>query len=248
VTATNKLSFHDPAAVHVWRASLVASQTEIEACAALLDADELTRARRFHFQRDRDRFTLARGLLRTLLGRYLELEPKAVRFAYGPSGKPFLAASESTLRFNLSHSGTQALFVFAPARELGIDLEAGLRLGDDWPALACRIFSVREQAELAAMPPERRRDAFLNGWTRKEAYLKAIGHGLVNGLDKIEVTLDPGQPAAFLSLEVAHKWRLFDLREGAGAAAALVVEGGTADIQIFTISATHSGDRESRSE
>jgi 4'-phosphopantetheinyl transferase len=234
VTATNKLSFPGAAAVHVWRASLEAGESEVAAHEALLDEPERARARRFHFERDRRRFTLARGLLRKLAGRYLDLEPAEIQFALGPHGKPLLAAPDQTLRFNLSHSGAQALFVFAPAREVGIDLEAGARLGDDWSGLARRIFSAREQAELAALPPERRRDAFLNGWTRKEAYLKATGQGLVNGLQQIEVTLDSTRPPAFRSPELTAKWTMFDLREVAGVAAALVVEGDAAHIEVFS--------------
>jgi 4'-phosphopantetheinyl transferase len=234
VTATDEFSFPGAAEVHVWRADLEAAETEIAACEALLDAPELARARRFHFERDRRWFTLGRGLLRRLIGGYVGADPKAVCFALGPHGKPRLAVPESTLQFNLSHSGNQALFVFAAAREVGIDLEAGSRLGDDWTGLARRIFSAREQAELAALPAERRREAFLNGWTRKEAYLKATGHGLVNGLQQIEVTLDANAPAAFLSPDLAAKWKICDLRAAAaGVAAALVVEGDSAAISLF---------------
>jgi 4'-phosphopantetheinyl transferase len=226
VTAPDQFSLA-AGAVHVWQASLAAAEAEVAACEALLDPTELARARRFHFERDRRQFTLARGFLRQLLGRYLNVEPTAVRFALGPHGKPLLALAGNALRFNLSHSGAQALFVFAPEREVGVDLEAGSRLGEDWPGLAKRIFSPREQAELAALRPEVRRDAFLNGWTRKEAYLKATGQGLVNGLAQIEVTLDPAKPAAFLSAELATRWSLFDLRDATGLAAALVVEAGS---------------------
>ena len=145
-------------------------------------------------------------------------------------GKPAL---EAPIRFNLSHSDGRALFAFAPAREVGIDLEAGARLGEDWPGLVRRIFSAREQAELASLAAGQRRDAFLSGWTRKEAYLKATGQGLVNGLQQIEVSLDPAAPAAFLSAELATRWTLLDLRSHAGCAAALVIEGGPIQARFF---------------
>ena len=228
MTAPGHFSFA-AGGVHVWRASLAAAEADVAAYEAILDAAERARARRFHFERDRRRFTVARGVLRQLLGRYLDLAPATVPFALGPHGKPLLALAGKTLHFNLSHSGEQALFVFAPAREVGIDLEAGTRLGEDLPGLARRIFSAREQAELEALRPEMRRDAFLNGWTRKEAYLKATGQGLVNGLQQIEVTLDPAKPAGFLSAELARAWSLFDLRDATGLAAALVVEGASAE-------------------
>jgi 4'-phosphopantetheinyl transferase len=232
LTAIEELSFQRPF-VHVWRGSLEVDDACLAACTALLDPGEVVRARRFHFERDRRRFTVARGLLRKLVARYTGQEAAAVCFALGPHGKPLLALPEARLRFNLSHSGGQVLFVFASEREVGIDLEAGARLGEDWPGLARRIFSAREQAELAALPPARRRDAFLNGWTRKEAYLKATGQGLFNGLSQIEVTLDPESPAAFLSDDVAQKWSLVDLRPRAGSAAALVHGGGAVPIQVF---------------
>ena len=181
------------------------------------------------FERDQRRFTVARGLLRALLGRYLGLPSTALVFGYTERGKPFLTGpAEPDLRFNLSHSGGQALFAFAWGREVGVDVEAGERLGEDWPAIAARYFSAREQAELHALPEHRRRAAFLTGWARKEAYLKATGLGIADGLQKIEVTLDPARPAAFLSPELAARWTFRDPNAGhptpMSPAAALVVE------------------------
>ncbi len=236
MTATNKFSFAAADAVHVWRASLESDADMVAGWTALLDAAELARARRFYFERDRCRFTVARGLLRQLAGGYLDVPPTDVHFAAGPHGKPHLAPGANALHFNLSHSGTQALFAFAPSREVGIDLEAGARLGDDWPGLARRIFSPREQAELASLPAEHRRDGFLNGWTRKEAYLKATGQGLVNGLQQIEVSLDPARPASFLGAELAAAWHIVDLRAAAGVAAALVLAGGPGSIEVRNVS------------
>jgi 4'-phosphopantetheinyl transferase len=232
LTAIEQVSFRRPF-MHVWRGSLEVDDASCDACLALLDPGELLRARRFHFERDRRRFTVARGLLRKLVARYTGQEAAAVCFALGPQGKPLLERAEPRLCFNLSHSGMQALFVFASDREVGIDLEAGARLGEDWPGLARRIFSAREQAELAALPPARQRDAFLNGWTRKEAYLKATGQGLFNGLPQIEVTLDPARPAAFLSADLAREWSLVDLRQSAGLAAALVHAGGALPVEVL---------------
>jgi 4'-phosphopantetheinyl transferase len=232
VTDSKELSFQPPS-VHVWRGSLEVDDCAFAACTALLDSSEIARARRFHFARDCRRFTVARALLRRLAARYTGQEAAAVRFTLGPHGKPQLATPEPGLCFNLSHSGTQALFVFAADREVGIDLEAGTRLGENWAGLAERIFSAREQAELAALPAARQREAFLNGWTRKEAYLKATGQGLVNGLAQVEVTLDPARPPSFLSVEIAARWSLVDLREHAGLAAALVFAGDVVPVEVF---------------
>ena len=225
-------------AVHVWSAALDHSDADT---ARFLDADEIARAGRFHFERDRRHYAAARGWLRVLLSRYLDSQPAALRFDYGPRGKPFLANSEARLRFNVSHSHGRALLAFALDREVGIDLEAGARLGDDWPNLVRRVFSPREQAELAMIPPSRQREAFLNGWTRKEAYLKATGLGITEGLQSIEVTLDAGHPPVLRhpAIEEEHsgrKWTLYDLRQDAQFAAALVVEG--ADMTVHRFLAT----------
>ena len=217
--------------VHVWTADLdEVADPAFAALAAVLDPDEAARAGRFHFERDRRHFTAARGWLRRLLGLYLDVPPGSTRFGYGPRGKPFLTAPETSLRFNLSHSHGRAMFAFARNREIGIDLEAGARLGDDWPGLARRVFSERERAELAALPDETRRDGFLNGWTRKEAYLKATGLGIVDGLQSIEVTLGPHQPAALLAAPAGLAWTLHDLRTEPVFAAALVVGGSTSPV------------------
>lgn len=228
VSPTNKPSFDlaSPAAVHVWTARLDDLSEELLAVlGTCLDADETVRARRFYFERDRRHFTAARGSLRRLLGRYLGISAEQVCFGYGPRGKPFVSSPQTPLRFNLSHSRGRAMFVFACGRDVGIDLEAGSRLGDDWPGLVRRVFSAREQAELAALPPEVRRTGFLNGWTRKEAYLKATGLGIVDGLQSIEVTLNPDRLPALLAAPVGLAWTLRDLPMDGGFAAALVVEG-----------------------
>ena len=230
----HKFQFEENTPVHVWSAGLDLPAVELAALAALLDEDESLRARRFHFERDRRHFTAARGFLRLLLGRYLDAPPAGLRFGYGVRGKPFVAAPVgSSLCFNVSHSYGRALFAFACGREVGIDLEAGARLGDDWPGLVRRIFSARERSELFSLPAERQRAAFLNGWTRKEAFLKATGQGLVDGLQSIEVTLDPGRPPAWLAAEPAHRWTIHDLRRGEDYAAALVVEGEVPGIARF---------------
>lgn len=197
--------------VHLWTAHLDEQEEATRnRWQSLLDEAEATRARRFYFERDRRRFAVARGILRTLLARYLNVAPGVLAFGYTERGKPFLTSSESGLRFNVSHSGGQALFAFAQGREIGVDIEAGERLGDDWPGIARRYFSEREQGELFALPEPQRRAAFLTGWARKEAYLKATGLGISDGLQKIEITLGMDRPAAFLSAEHAARWVFCD--------------------------------------
>lgn len=217
--------------VHLWTAHLDGQEEGVcNRWQRLLDEVEAARASRFYFERDRRRFTVARGILRALLARYLDAPPGALAFGYTEQGKPFLTSPQSKLHFNVSHSGGQALFAFAQNHEVGVDIEAGERLGDDWPGIARRYFSEREQSELFELPEPQRRAAFLTGWARKEAYLKATGLGISDGLQKIEVTLGPDRPAAFLSEEHAAHWAFCDAiapeQDGRILACALVVARG----------------------
>ncbi|MGH7830115.1 MAG: 4'-phosphopantetheinyl transferase family protein [Candidatus Binatia bacterium] len=213
--------------VHIWRASLDSYISFIERFWSALSADERGRAGRFHFQKDRDRFVIARGILRTMLGCYCGVEPSGLRFSYGPYGKPALV-SESGLSFNLSHSGGLALYAVACGREVGIDVEF---LHPDFPheQIAERFFSRREISALLTLPPQSRPQGFFNCWTRKEAYIKAKGDGLSFRLDQFDVSLAPGEPAALVNVNgdrrELSRWSLQELNPASDCAAALAVEG-----------------------
>jgi 4'-phosphopantetheinyl transferase len=212
--------------VQVWCASLAYPEAEYF---SLLSPDERGRARRFRFERDRRRFVVGRGLLRTILGRYLNLPPETFQFTYEASGKPALA-DETSLCFNLAHSADLALYAFTRERDLGIDLEE-IHAVTDVQQLADQFFSPRERAELAALPAERKLEVFFSGWTRKEAYLKARGEGLGYPLDLFSVSMAPELPAQLLessdgSAELA-RWSLQALTPppAPGFLAALAVAG-----------------------
>ena len=162
-----------------------------------LSPDERERADRFVFARDRDRFVAGRAFLRLLLAQYLGCEPRALRFRYGPNGKPALADERSDLHFNLAHSGALAVCALARGSELGVDLER-LRPIRDAEGVVRSAFSPREVARLESLPETARLRAFYEGWTRKEAFLKALGHGLARPLDSFDVTLGPGEPPRLL--------------------------------------------------
>lgn len=216
--------------VHVWRASLDVEAPCIKKLQQTLSEDERARAERFYFQKDRDRFIVARGLVRSILGRYLDIEPGHVKFAYGPYGKPALAGESGVhgIHFNLSHSDGLALCAIARGREVGVDLE---RLRPDFAAreIAERFFSPREVAILLALPENQWPKAFFNCWTRKEAYIKARGEGLTLPLDRFDVSVVPGEAAALLYVsgdpEESSRWSLQELVAGPGYVSALAVEG-----------------------
>jgi 4'-phosphopantetheinyl transferase len=164
----------------------------------LLSADERERAARFCFDKHRRRFTAGRGILRTLLGRYLERNPRELTFEYSDHGKPFLAGTPvPELRFNLSHSHEVALFAFTSGRDVGVDVEQ-IRPDRSTREIAERFFSPREARALFALPPEQQTAGFFRCWTRKEAYIKAKGKGMSIPLDSFAVSLSPDEPAQLL--------------------------------------------------
>ncbi len=220
--------------VQLWQVELGGQAADSADLLALLSGDERARAARFHFRRDRDRFVAARGLLRRILADYLDLVPNAIRFAYGPYGKPALAGdlALSGLRFNLSHADDIALCAVTRDREVGVDIER-LRTDLDAAALAKQFFSHWEIAALRALPPALQDAAFFACWTRKEAYIKARGEGLSLPLDHFDVTVAPEEPPRLHvegAPEEAARWSLHRLAAPPGYAAALAVQGH--DVQI----------------
>lgn len=216
--------------VHVWRAALDQPSSHMKTLARILSTDERKRAERFHFERDKRRFTIARGVLRTILGQYLGLEPSQLKFAYGPQGKPYLAEqyADKHLEFNLTHSHELALYAFTSGREIGIDLEY-MRAMPDMKGVAARFFSAKENAVLDKIPTNQKVEAFFNCWTRKEAYIKARGEGLSMPLDEFDVSLSPGEPAALIRVrndpQEATRWSLQALEPAPGYVGALAVKG-----------------------
>lgn len=215
--------------VHVWQAALEQPSDVVNKLARVLSSDELTRAERFHFARDRRRFIVSHSVLRMILGRYLRVDPHQVQFRYGPRGKPRLADGirDDALRFNLAHSHELAVYAFTRSREIGIDLEY-VRPLVDAEEIADRFFSARENAEFRSLSESLRLEAFYNCWTRKEAYLKATGDGLGRALGTFDVSLLPGAPAALFYVEgnqaETTRWSLRALAPGSEYVAALAVE------------------------
>ncbi|MGL5832081.1 MAG: 4'-phosphopantetheinyl transferase family protein [Waterburya sp.] len=174
--------------VHLWRANLDLSPSEIEELTTLLSTDEIARANKFHFVQHKSRFIAARGILRQLLGNYLKVSPCSLTFTYSDRGKPQLPHN-SLLQFNLSHSQNYGLFGFTLNHLIGVDLEYQ-RVMPDALNIAQRFFSVREFKMLAEVPQEQQSKLFFQLWTAKEAYLKAIGTGLSGSLASIEISFD----------------------------------------------------------
>jgi 4'-phosphopantetheinyl transferase len=209
--------------VHSWCASLDVPAETSARHYATLTPDERTRSARFRFERDRQRFIVARGVLRDLLGRYLQTQPGQVRFVYNAFGKPDLSPEfADRLKFNLSHSGRLAVIAIATASDVGVDLEY-IRAESDYAEIARRFFSAAEVDHLMALPSHLYAEAFFSCWTKKEAYLKACGEGLAIPLNSFSVPLTTDPPAhAPVDL---HGWSLYTLRPAPGYAGALAIEG-----------------------
>jgi 4'-phosphopantetheinyl transferase len=225
--------------VDIWRIDLVGQPDEIQRCRRLLSQDEVTRADRFYFEKHRRRFIMARAAMRQVLGRYIHVAPERLVFSYGARGKPELAAraGERAIHFNLSHSDELALLAVAQELVLGVDIE---QVNPEFSTdeIAERFFSTSEVQCLQAVPPGERAEAFFSCWTRKEAYIKAIGEGLYVPLDSFEVAFGPGVPAALLQVRVdpreVARWSMYDIEVPRGFRAALVVEGKGHQLRRFS--------------
>jgi len=178
--------------------------------ADLLAPDELERAARFRFDRDRNRYLVCRGTLREMLG-------VRARFVYGPYGKPRL--EDSDVRFNVSHSHGMGMIALAQGREVGCDIE---RIDPSFAdeRIPERFFSPCEVAALRALPEVEQCQAFFRCWTRKEAFIKACGMGVSLSLDSFDVTI--GARAALLG--GAEGWSMEAVEAPAGYAAAIVLQ------------------------
>jgi 4'-phosphopantetheinyl transferase len=206
-----------PGEVMVLASSLDVPAAERERLWATLAPDERARASRFRFPVHRDRFVVARGVLRQILGDVVDADPSRLMFEYGRHGKPSLggAFAGADLRFNVAHSETLAVYAISHGLEVGVDVE-WLHPLPDAELLAERFFSAREQDALRSLPAAQRLAAFFACWTRKEAFLKATGEGLSRSLDSFDVAVDPALPARLERVAddacEASLWSLAEIR------------------------------------
>ena len=219
--------------LHVWRFQLNGDSPVEARRRSILSSDELARASRFHFPVHANRFITGRLAIRTILGGYLEISPRDLAFEQTQYGRPFLSAAVNPLMlsFNLSHSQDVGVFAISPHKSLGIDVEA-VREDFGGEDVAESHFAPAEFRELLSLPEAQRPQAFFNCWTRKEAYVKALGAGLQIPLDSFEVSLRPDQPARFLR-GAGTDWRLLSFSPARDFQGAVAYEGVPADAQFF---------------
>ncbi len=216
--------------VDIWQIDIGGEADSIQERRSLLSPDEAERADRFHFERHRRRFVKARAAMRQILAGYTGIRAKELTFSYGAKGKPHLSGEAENLgiKFNLSHSHDAAILAVTRGLTAGIDIE-WINPEFATEEIAERFFAQEEVERLQALPVAERADGFFACWTRKEAYIKALGDGLSVPLDSFEVAFGPGVPAALLQVktdpgEVA-RWSMYDLEVTQGYRAALVVQG-----------------------
>jgi len=219
--------------VHVWTLQLDLERAAKERLETFLSEAEVARARRFENADYRRRWVCAHGLLRVVLSGYTGTRPEEVAFEDGPGGKPRLADRPGP-RFNLSHADGLALVAVSPDREVGVDVERVREIGS-LRALADNCFSPAERTALDQIAGPRRLQAAFAGWTRKEAFLKALGDGLARPLDSFDVTLVPGEPVRLLRVddapEAPGRYTLRAVRPAPGYVGAVAVDGRDAEIR-----------------
>jgi 4'-phosphopantetheinyl transferase len=197
--------------VHVWPVLLEAPVAVNREYRNLLSPTEIERADRFVFAHLTRSHELSHGALRLLLAHSLNCRPQAVEFHYGPRGKPFVHP-DSRIRFNMAHSGRLALYAFTLDVDIGVDVEE-MRDVPEIEQIASHYFCNAEAEELKATGAGKpATQAFFRCWTRKEAYIKAVGDGLYIPLDQFQVTLAANAPARFVHIgdnpDAAGRWTL----------------------------------------
>jgi len=198
--------------IHIYRSSLETTSDKIKDYESFLSADELYKANRYKFEKDRFHYITGRALLRNILSRYLNQFPGEIVFSYSDKGKPFIKDTE--VKFNLAHSGGRAVYAVANNMDIGIDIEFMRELPDALQ-IAKRFFSEKEVVEFSEIREDDIRTAFFNCWTRKEAFIKAVGEGLSYPLKDFSVTLKPGDKPEILWIkdkaEEVKYWSLINI-------------------------------------
>lgn len=225
--------------VHIWTARLSSHAASVTALEHLLSPSEKATANRFHFVRHRLSYVFAHGALRQILSSYVERAPDEIRFTQNAFGKPFLVDADDPGHtcFNMSHSGDVVLVAVTRDRHIGADVEL-MRPLDDFAGIAQSNFTHQECALIKRYPAEMQQTAFFTCWTRKEAFIKAVGKGLSIPLNTFDASIPPGQPGRKLTAPQeapdVDAWWLADLMVPEGYAGAVAVEQGF-DRLVYTV-------------
>jgi 4'-phosphopantetheinyl transferase len=224
--------------VDVWKCRLDILDSQVTALFKLLSGEEHVRAERLKIPEKRNQFVITRGRLRQIIAGILDSDPRDFKFEYTSHGKPFLARNWQghELVFNVSHSYKMAIIGVALDRQLGVDIEK-IQEGKDHMGMANRFFSKREQTELSATPDADRTRAFYSCWTRKEAFVKAVGDGITYGLDTFAVSVRPDDERPSLDIHGnstnEEPWSVFNIPMNDNYMASLAVSGAAVSIRYW---------------
>lgn len=212
--------------IEILAARLATSADAYAVAEAVLTETEIDRRNRIIAEGARHQHALSRALLRCLLGERLGIAPQDVDLTTTARGKPQLGArhSASNLCFNVSHSEDVAIFGFVQGCDIGVDVER-LRLIDRADKIAARFYSDSEFADYLALEERDRALGFMNCWTRKEAFIKAVGEGLFLPLESFDVSLAPTDTPRLVRVPNGHPndWSLVSFRPFPNFVAAAVV-------------------------
>jgi len=178
----------------IWIIDLDIEDQILHSYFSMIGEDEKQRASRFKFQKDYKAFVITRACLRILLADYLNMDPEELKFIYSNYGKPEIAYDRCDLQFNVSHSKHVSLIGISKTDPIGVDIEF-IKFDEDLNIVARRFFSENEYNEFESLNQSDKAQGFFNCWTRKEAFIKAVGHGLSFPLKEFDVSLIPGAPA-----------------------------------------------------
>jgi 4'-phosphopantetheinyl transferase len=224
--------FLNPGYFYTWSIYISQSHEAIPILWDLLTPEEKNRANSYKFPKHRDAFIVSRGYLRQILSKYLQIPPQLIEFAYTAKGKPYLV-NYPQLQFNLSHSQDLIVYAITYNRPIGIDVEY-LRTFPDAVTIAQRFFSAQEAQFISNCHENTQSLAFFQGWTSKEAILKATGAGIAGGLASIIVELNPSLPPQLLSIDTTQEWFLTKITT-APEYLVMVATNAKIDYQLFTI-------------
>ncbi|NWJ47673.1 MAG: 4'-phosphopantetheinyl transferase superfamily protein [Chloroflexi bacterium] len=224
--------------VQVWKIELTQARLLLPLFNEYLTSEEIERAKRYRRIQDGERFIIARGLLRHLLGQYLNENPTKIKLSTLAHGKPALSQTtyQKPVEFNISHSGELALLAFSTEMRLGIDLEQ-INIAIEYSSIARNFFSVSEIRLLEELPLSEKPKYFFRLWTIKEAYLKACGKGLTFPLDQVEIVPAPSQNMVYFTIKTPtpnlQYWKVCELKPDEGYCGALAVDGNDWALRCF---------------
>jgi 4'-phosphopantetheinyl transferase len=227
--------------VHVWLAKIDQLHLWIERFSQILSEEELTKANNFIFIQDKDRFIVSHGLLRIMLANYVKIDPKQLKFNHAINGKPYITTKysiDSDLSFNMSHSHNVAIYTFTLNRRIGVDIEF-IRYIKNIDQLINFVFSKNDRMTIDTLPEKQKQEAFLNIWTRKEAYVKAIGGCLSNICSQYSFLSDIDKPIDLLCDELGRSdtsdWFFQTLLPDSDYIATIAVESSDPQFKYFSL-------------